>query len=129
MPNFVVQHLNFYAHGRVHSFQNPTKKRVFRMVALNESSFEKICSLKSCIIYFFGKTCSPCKRASFVLSEFEKKFSGIKIFKIDVDENPNLASRFSVQAIPTVFVMKNGKINNQIDHVTLTALEKYAVNA
>jgi len=94
------------------------------MVALNEGSFKNICSIPYCIVYFYGPSCPPCKKAALVLSEVEKKFSNVKIFKINVSESPNLAFRLGVQSTPTLLFMKNGKVDNQLVNVTFSSVTK-----
>lgn len=60
------------------------------------------------LIDFYADWCSPCKFLAPVLDEASKEL-GIKFFKINIDQNPKLASEFSIASIPTVILFKNKK--------------------
>ena len=55
----------------------------------------------------------PCRMVSPIVDEIAAERSDIKVCKINVDEQPELAARFGVMSIPTLVVMKNGKVINQ----------------
>ena len=78
----------------------------------NDSNFEEtICKEKLTLIDFFATWCMPCKMQSEVLEKLEKSRNlTFDIVKINVDDSPNLASRFEISSIPTLVVMKNGKV-------------------
>ena len=57
--------------------------------------------------------CGPCRMVVPIVEEIAAERSDIKVGKINVDEQPELASQFGVMSIPTLVVMKNGKISNQ----------------
>ena len=58
--------------------------------------------------------CGPCRTLSPVVDEIANERTDIKVGKINVDEQPELASQFNIMSIPTLVVMKRGKIANQI---------------
>ena len=64
------------------------------------------------LVDFFATWCGPCKMLSPVLEEVSEENPNITIVKVDVDEARPLAARFGIQAIPTLFLFKDGK---QID--------------
>lgn len=65
------------------------------------------------LLDFFATWCGPCSMLAPIIEEIAKEYEGkIKVGKIDVDENPELAVAFNVSSIPTLVVMKNGKITN-----------------
>lgn len=78
----------------------------------NDSNFEEtICKEKLTLVDFFATWCMPCKMQSEVLEKLEKSRSlAFDIVKINVDDSPNLASRFEISSIPTLVVMKDGKV-------------------
>ena len=63
------------------------------------------------LIDFYANWCGPCKMLAPVLEQFEEKATGeITIYKIDVDENPELCRQFNVTSIPTLLFFKNGNL-------------------
>lgn len=67
---------------------------------------------KPVLIDFWASWCMPCKMISPVVDEIAKEMPEIKVVKVNIDEQPELASAFNVMSIPTLTVMKNGKIVN-----------------
>jgi thioredoxin 1 len=58
----------------------------------------------------FGATwCGPCKAMDPVLAKLEQEYDNVKIIKIDVDDNPELAKNYKIKAVPTVILFDNGK--------------------
>lgn len=65
------------------------------------------------LLDFWAAWCGPCQMLSPVIREIAEEYDGkAKIGKVNVDEEPELASMFGVASIPTVVVMKNGKVIN-----------------
>jgi thioredoxin 1 len=65
------------------------------------------------LLDFWAPWCGPCRMVSPVIDEIAAERTDITVGKINVDEQPELASRFGVMSIPTLVVMKSGKIVNQ----------------
>jgi len=61
------------------------------------------------LIDFYADWCAPCKMIAPIVEEIADEVSGIKVGKINVDEEPGLAGEFRVMSIPTLVVMKEGK--------------------
>ena len=78
------------------------------MLNLTKNNIEK--ELKGKIIIdFWADWCYPCKEMSPVFEEISKEVKGLKFAKMDVDEEPELASKFGVMSIPTFLFLKDGK--------------------
>lgn len=65
------------------------------------------------LVDFWAAWCGPCKMLAPIIDEVEKEAGQVKICKINVDEEPELASRYGVMSIPTLIVMKDGETVNK----------------
>lgn len=87
------------------------------LVNLNKESFDKVISSKekTLIIDFWAPWCGPCKALSPVLEELSSEMSDqVGIYKVNVDDNTELAQEHGVQSIPTLLVYKNGSLSETI---------------
>ena len=65
------------------------------------------------LVDFWASWCGPCRMVGPILDEIAEENPQIKVVKINVDEQPELAAAFKVMSIPTLFVVENGRIVNQ----------------
>lgn len=88
------------------------------MINLNEKDFDQNVKEGVSIVDFYATWCMPCRMFANILEEIDEEIGGqVKIFKVDVDENENLARKFGVLSIPTVVIMKAGEMKEK--HVGL----------
>ena len=84
-------------------------------ININKTNFqdEVINSEKPVLLDFWASWCGPCRMVGPIVDEIAAERSDLKVGKVNVDEQPELAGQFGVMSIPTLVVMKNGKVTNQ----------------
>lgn len=85
------------------------------VINVTKESFqtEVLNSDKPVLLDFWATWCGPCRMVGPILEEIAAERSDIKVCKVNVDEQPDLASQFRVMSIPTLMVVKNGRVVNQ----------------
>ena len=74
---------------------------------------EVLHSDKPVLVDFWATWCGPCRMVGPILDEIAEERSDIKVCKINVDEQPELAASYQVMSIPTLMVVKNGEVTNR----------------
>lgn len=80
----------------------------------NNFENEVLNSDKTVLLDFWASWCAPCRMVVPIVEEIADESRDIKVGKINVDEEPELANKFNIMSIPTLVVMKNGKIVQQV---------------
>ena len=85
------------------------------VIHINKENFhqEVIASDKPVLLDFWAPWCGPCRLLAPILDAVAEEREDIKVVKINVDEEPELAGQFRVYSIPTLAVMKNGQLVHQ----------------
>ena len=73
------------------------------------SELEKVTSEGLVVVDFFATWCGPCKMLSPVLEQINEDRSDVKIVKVDIDSNMDLAKKYGIMSVPTVILFKDGK--------------------
>lgn len=86
------------------------------VLTITKDNFEELVlkSEKTVLLDFWASWCGPCRMVSPIVDEIADENPQITVGKINVDEQPELAASFSIMSIPALFVIKQGKIANQI---------------
>ena len=85
------------------------------VIHINKENFhqEVIASDKPVLLDFWAPWCGPCRLLAPILDEVAEEREDIKVVKVNVDEEPELAGQFRVYSIPTLAVMKSGQLVEQ----------------
>ena len=95
-----------YINGNQHNFQQ-----------------EVLQSDRPVLVDFWASWCGPCRMVAPIVEEIAEELEHIKVVKVNVDEEPELAARYQIMSIPTLMVFKNGELVNQ----ALGALPKHQI--
>ena len=82
---------------------------------INKENFHKevLNSDRPVLLDFFASWCGPCRMVGPILDEIAEEREDIKVCKVDIDEQPELASRYRIMSVPTLMVLKGGQVVDQ----------------
>ncbi len=87
------------------------------VMLVNEETFksEVLDSTQPVLVDFSAVWCQPCKMLDPVVKQLAAEWEGkVRVVKIDVDENPNLAMQFGIMGVPTLLFFKNGEVKERV---------------
>ena len=94
-------------------------------INLNNYEEEVLHSDKPVLLDFWASWCGPCRMVGPIIEEIANEHPEIKVGKVNVDEQPELANNFGIMSIPTLIVIKNGEVVNR----TVGVMPKSAILA
>jgi thioredoxin 1 len=85
------------------------------MLKINADQFQnEVLNQKGLVfVDFYADWCGPCKMTSPIIEELANEVKEVKFVKVNVDENPDLASQYNIFSIPTFLMFKDGKVIHQ----------------
>ena len=81
---------------------------------INKDEFNESIKEGKVVVDLFATWCGPCKMLSPILDEISEEITTTKFFKVDVDDNEDIAREYNVMSIPTILVFENGNLINTI---------------
>ena len=101
--------------GIIGSERNTKEGAYMSVININKANFQEevLNSEKPVLLDFWAPWCGPCRMVGPLVDEIAGERADIKVGKVNVDEEPQLSAQFGVMSIPTLVVMKNGKITNK----------------
>lgn len=83
------------------------------IVHLTEENFDAVTGEGKSLVDFWATWCGPCRMQAPILEQLDGELGGsVKVCKVDIDEQPELARRFGVMSIPTLVAIKDGEVSN-----------------
>lgn len=86
-------------------------------IIITKDNFEEeiLNSTKPCLVDFWATWCGPCKMISPIIEELAEEYADtVKVCKINVDDEPELAIKYNVSSIPTVMLFENGNVKDTV---------------
>lgn len=81
---------------------------------IDSKEFNEVIKEGKVVVDLFATWCGPCKMLSPILDEISEEITTTKFYKIDVDDNQDVAREYNVMSIPTVLIFENGELSNTI---------------
>jgi len=90
------------------------------VLELNSKNYQEevVQSDKTVLVDFYADWCGPCQMMSKTIDQIAEERTDIKVGKVNVDQNQELAMEYGVMSIPTILIIKNGKVENTYVGVT-----------
>ena len=101
--------MNSYINKQINKSEKEENKMNVAEIMSQDFEKEVLNSQTTVLVDFFATWCGPCKMMSPIIENIAEENSNVKVVKVDVDKNQDLAMKYSVMSIPTIIIFKNGK--------------------
>lgn len=99
------------------------------MLTIDDANFATVTNVGLVVVDFYAEWCRPCHLLADMLNKLESQNPGVKFGKVNIDENSQTTQEYSINAVPTVILFKNGKsVKRFVGLQTENALNE-AINA
>ena len=98
--------------------KNEENIEIIEIESMEQFEQEVIGANETIFIDFYATWCMPCKTMTPIIEELAKENKEVKFLKVDVDKNNELATKYNVMSIPTMLIIKNGKVTKTFVGVT-----------
>ena len=101
--------MNSYINKQINKSEKEENKMNVAEIMSQDFEKEVLNSQTTVLVDFFATWCGPCKMMSPIIENIAEENSNVKVVKVYVDKNQDLAMKYSVMSIPTIIIFKNGK--------------------
>ena len=99
------------------------------LLSLNDDNFDKSVQSGVSIVDFWAIWCGPCRLMTPVVEDIAKEMTDINVYKLNVDDHPELTAKFNIMSIPTVIIFKDGvEVDQTVGVVSKSVLAKKIKN-
>lgn len=100
-----------------------------KLLSLNDDNFDKSVQSGVSIVDFWAIWCGPCRLMTPVVEDIAKEMTDINVYKLNVDDHPELTAKFNIMSIPTVIIFKDGvEVDQTVGVVSKSVLAKKIKN-
>ena len=113
--NYII---NSYTKEQINQSEKEENKMNITEIMAKDFQQEVINSEKTVLVDFYATWCGPCKMMSPILENIAEENTHVKVVKVDIDKNQDLAMQYNVMSIPTMIIFKNGEATKRFVGVT-----------